>query len=145
MPRLTFTEDELVAIAFERYHHPEPFVQRKMEVLWLKHQGLTHEDIARLGGVSRASVQRYLREFLTGGLEAVRRYPWKGQRSALDGHRASLEEYFRQHPPRSVKEARHVIEQRTGLRRGETQVRSFLRRLGLSPRRVAGLGPRELA
>jgi transposase len=139
MPRLTFTEDELVAIAFERYHHPEPFVQRKMEVLWLKHQGLTHEDIARLGGVSRASVQRYLREFLTGGLEAVRRYPWKGQRSALDGHRASLEEYFRQHPPRSVKEARHVIEQRTGLRRGETQVRSFLRRLGLSPRRVAAV------
>ena len=139
MSRIAFTDDDLSAIAFDRYYHPEPFVQRKMEVLWLKSQGLAHHDIARLAGVSRASVQRYLREFLTGGLDAIRRYPWKGQRSALDSHRASLEEHFRQHPPRSVKEARHVIEQRTGLRRGETQVRRFLRRLGLQPRRVAAI------
>jgi transposase len=139
MPRVTFTADDLTAIACERYHHPEPFVQRKMEVLWLKSQGLTHEDIARLAGVSRSSVQRHLRDFLTGGLEAIRRYPWKGRRSALDGHRAPLEDYFRQHPPRSVKEAQHVIAQRTGLSRGPTQVRRFLRRLGLSPRRVAAV------
>jgi transposase len=139
MSRIAFTEDDLSAIAFERYHHPEPFVQRKLEVLWLKSQGLAHHDIARLAGVCRASVQRYLREYLDGGLDAIRRYPWKGQRSALDGHRASLEEHFRHHPPRSVREARGVIEQRTGLRRGETQVRRFLRRLGLQPRRVAAV------
>jgi len=139
MPRIAFTDDDLSAIAFERYHHPEPFVQRKLEVLWLKSQGLAHHDIARLAGVSRASVQRYLREFLSGGLDASRRYPWKGQRSALEGHRASLEEHFRQRPPRSVQEAQHVIAQRTGLRRGATQVRRFLRRLGLQPRRVAAV------
>ena len=139
MSRITFTADDLSAIAFERYHHPEPFVQRKLEVLWLKAQGVGHHDIARLAGVSRASVQRYLREYRTGGLDAIRRYPWQGQRSALDGHRASLEEHFRQHPPRSVKEAQHAIAQRTGLRRGETQVRRFLRRLGLQPRRVAAV------
>src|SRR6516162_6302929 len=137
MSRIPFTEDDLAAIAFERYHHPEPFVQRKLEVLWLKHQGLTHQEIARLAGVARSSVQRYLRQFLTGGLDALRRYPWKGQRSALEAHRAPLAEYFRQHPPRSVQEAQHAIAQQTGLRRGETQVRRFLRRLGLQPRRVA--------
>jgi transposase len=139
MRRITFTDDDLSAIALERYYHPEPFVQRKMEVLWLKAQGLTHEAIARLASVSRSSVQRHLREYLTGGLAAIRRYPWKGQRSALDGYRASLEDHFRQHPPRSVKEAQHVIAQRTGLRRGATQVRRFLRRLGLQPRRVAAV------
>src|SRR5262249_29524989 len=139
MSRLTFTDDDLSAIAFERYHHPEPFVQRKLEVLWLKCQGLAHHDLARLAGVSRASVQRYLRAFRTGGLDAIRRYPWKGQRSALDSHRASLEEHFRQPPPRSLQEAEHAIAQRTGLRRGVTQVRRFLRRLGLQPRRVAAI------
>src|SRR5262245_5439926 len=139
MSRIAFTEDDLSAIAFERYHHPEPFVQRKLEVLWLKSQGLAHHDIARLAGASRASVQRYLRAFLTGGLDAIRRYPWKGQRSALDGHRASVQEHFRHPPPRSVREAQCVIAQRTGLRRGQTQVRRFLRRLGLQPRRVAAV------
>src|SRR3954453_11175978 len=114
--RITFTDDDFSAIAVERYHHPEPFVQRKLEVLWLKSQGLTHDAIARLASVSRSSVQRYLKEFQRGGLDAIRRYPWKGQRGALADHRASLEEYFGQHPPRSVWQAQRLIEERTGLR-----------------------------
>jgi transposase len=139
MRSLTFSADDLSTIAFERYSHPEPFVQRKMEVLWLKSQGLGHDAIARLAGVARSSVQRYLKAFRTGGLDAIRRSPWKGQRSALEGHRVTLEDYFRRHPPRSVHEARHVIAQQTGVRRGETQVRRFLRRLGLQPRRVTAV------
>ena len=35
MRSVTFTVDELDAIAHERYFHPDPHVQRKMEVLWL--------------------------------------------------------------------------------------------------------------
>jgi transposase len=136
---VTFSEDELQAIAHERYCHPDPHVQRKMTVLWLKHHDLTHDDIARLASVSRASVQRYLTEFLQGGLEAIRRCPWVGPRSALDQHQHSLGDYFRQHPPRSVREAQEVIRQRTGLSRGPTQVRRFLKRLGLKPRKVAAI------
>jgi transposase len=139
MPRITFSADDITTLAFERYHHPEPFVQRKLEVLWLKYQGLTHHDSARLAGVSRSSVQRCLAEFLRGGLDAIRRYPWKGRRGLLDNHRPALADYFRQHPPRSVKEAQQIIAQRTGIRRGQTQVRRFLHRLGLQPRRVAAV------
>src|SRR5262245_51010091 len=139
MSRIAFTDDDLSAIACDRYCHPEPFVQRKLEVLWLKSQGLAHPVLPRLPGASRASVQRYLRALRTGGLDAIRRYPWKGTRSALDGHRASLEAYFREPPPRTVKDARHVIAEQTGIRRGPTQVRRFLRRLGLQPRRVAAV------
>src|SRR4051795_9413025 len=78
MRSVTFTEDDLRAIAYDRYHHPDPLVQRKMEVLWLKHHGETHERIATLAGVSRSSVPRYLSEFLAGGLEQLRRCPHAG-------------------------------------------------------------------
>jgi transposase len=139
MRSLSFSAGDLEAIAHDRYHHPDPRVQRKMEVLWLKHKGLTHDAIADLASVSRSSVQRYLDEFLQGGLEPIRRCPWTGPASALDEHRQSLEEHFRQHPPRSTKEAQAVVEQRTGIRRGLTQVRRFLRRLGLKPRKVAAI------
>src|SRR3954463_1186060 len=100
MRPITFTADDRQAIAHDRYHHPDPLVQRKMEVLWLKYHGETHERIAALAGVSRSSVQRYLPEFLSGGLEQVRRCPHLGQTSALQAHRASLDDYFRAHPPR---------------------------------------------
>src|SRR5436305_7418052 len=111
MRSVAFTADELDAIAHERYFHPDPHVQRKMEVLWLKYHGETHERIATLAGVSRSSVQRYLSEFLAGGLEQLRRCPHVGPTSALQEHRASLEDHFREHPPRSVRDAQEVIRQ----------------------------------
>jgi transposase len=129
MRRFAFTPDDLDAIRHERYHHPHPRVQQKMEVLWLKGQGLTHEDIARLAGVSRRSVQRYLDEFADGGLTRIRRLPWKGKANELAAHHASLEDYFLEHPPRSAREAQAAIERETGVRRGLTRVRAFLKTL----------------
>lgn len=129
MRRFTFTAEDLDAIRHERYHHPHPRVQQKMEVLWLKSQRLAHDDIARLSGVSRRSVQRYLDEFADGGLGRIRRLPWKGKANELAAHQASLEDYFLEHPPRSAREARAAIEQLTGVRRGLTRVRAFLKKL----------------
>ena len=106
--------------------------QQKMEVVWLKSQGCTHEDIARLAAVSRRSVQRYLDEFAHGGLERLRRLSWPGKPNSLAAHRDSLEDYFLEHPPRSAREAQDAIERQTGVRRGLTQVRAFLKKLSTS-------------
>ena len=129
MRRFSFTAQDLDSIRYERYHHPHPRVQQKMEVVWLKSQGLTHEDIAALADVSRRSVQRYLDEFADGGLQRLRRLPWKGKANELTDHRQSLEDYFLENPPRSTREAQAAIEQLTGVRRGLTQVRAFLKKL----------------
>ena len=129
MRSFTFTPEVLATLRHERYHHPHPRVQQKMEVLWLKSHGCTHTEIARLAAVSRRSVQRYLDELLAGGLDRLRRVPWPGAASALVPHQAALEDYFVAHPPRSAHEAQAAIEQRTGVRRGLTQVRSFLKKL----------------
>jgi transposase len=139
MRPVTFSEADLEKIQHERYHHPDPRVQRKMEVLWLKHHELSHEDIAILAGVSRSTVQRCVSDYLEGGLAAIPPEYSKGPSSLLEDHRPALEEYFAKHPPRSLKEAQHAIEQQTGIRRGQTQVRRFLKRLGMLPRKVAAI------
>src|SRR3954469_17686979 len=131
MRPIIFTEDDRRALAHYRYHHPEPRVQRKIEVLWLESHGLGHDRIAAYAEVSRRSVQRYLDEYLEGGLQRLCRGPRSQPRSALIEHEVSLEEHFENHPVRSIKQARAVMEQRTGIRRGLTQVRHFLKdRLG---------------
>ena len=129
MRRFHFTEEDLSALQYERYHHPHPRVQQKMEVLWLKSQGLTQEEVARLAGVSRRSVVRYLTEFQEGGVAALRRLSFRKPQSELMRHQDDLETYFRNNPPVSVAQALQVIEQRTGIRRGETQVREFLKKV----------------
>jgi transposase len=139
MRQITFSEADLQAIAHDRYHHPDPRVQRRMEILWLKHHGLSHEEITRLADTSRSTVQRCLTVFRAGGLDRIRQLPARESHSELDDQRVTLEEVFRQQPPRSVKEAQHLIEQHTGIRRGLTQVRHFLHRLELKPRKVAAI------
>src|SRR5512135_931685 len=94
MRTITFTADDRQALAHDRYHHPDPRVQRKMEVLWLKSQGLPHDQIAAYADVSRRSVQRYLDKYLEGGLPHLRRCRWHHPQNALAEHESSLEEYF---------------------------------------------------
>jgi transposase len=140
MRTIAFTPEDRRDLAHDRYHHPDPRVQRKMEVLWLKSHGLSHDAIATYADVSRRTVQRYLDQYLEGGLPRLRRCPSNHPQSALVEHEASLEEYFQEHPPRSVKQARAVIEQHTGVRRGLSQVRHFLKdHLGLRWRQVGAI------
>jgi transposase len=140
MREFTFSDEDLKAIATDRYHHPHPHVQRKMEVLWLKSRGLPHQQIADLAGVSLRTVQRYLDDYLEGGLTLLRRCPWRGPRTVLLQHEQSIQEYFWDRPPRSAKEAAKLIFEQTGVRRGLTQVRAFLKtHLGLRYRKVAAI------
>src|SRR5918912_4445242 len=97
MRPITFTAEDRRALAHDRYHHPDPRVQRKMEVLWLKSHGLAHDQIAAYADVSRRTVQRYLDQYLEGGLPRLRRVQWHQPQSVLAEHQGTLEEYFMKH------------------------------------------------
>jgi transposase len=128
MPHLTFPEADQQTLNRERFEHPDPRVQRRLEVLWLISQDLTYPQAARLGGVSEATVDRYVALYRQGGLAAVRQFHWRKPTSALLDHRQSLEESFRQNPPHTVAEACQRIKDETGLDRRPTQVRAFLKK-----------------
>ena len=50
MRRFEFTEEQRRVVASERYCHPNPRVQRRLEMLWLKCNGETHERISAPAG-----------------------------------------------------------------------------------------------
>lgn len=128
MRTFTFSDNQLEQIRHERLRHPHPRVQQKRNVLWLKARGLTHDRIAELADTSLRTVQRVLTEFLEGGLDAVRTTRWEGKHAELDDHADTLEDHFVENPPRSTREAQAEIERLTGVKRGLTQVREFLKK-----------------
>lgn len=137
-PTYLFPEAVVEAIAHDRYRHPDPRVQQRMEILWLKSRNQSHGDIAELARVSRSTVQRVLRIYAAQGLDGVRSFGWKGQPSALTPHAASIEEAFREHPPHTAHEAARRIEALTGVRRKVSRVRTFLKDdLGMKCLKVA--------
>ena len=129
MARLTFSLEDQEVLRQERFNHPHPRVQQRMEVLWLISQGLVYAEVARLAGVSQATVDRYVTAYRQGGLEGLREMKWgQANTSELLNHRESLEQLFRENPPPTVAEACQRIKDATGIERGPTQVRAFLKK-----------------
>ena len=136
MITLKFTEEEKEALNYERYHHPDPRVQRKMEALWLKSQDESHQKIAQLTGVTVNVVTKYVRQYKVGGIEKLKEINMYRPESRMKEHQQTIENYFREHPPATIKAAMSMIEKITGLKRSEKPARKFLKRIGLKRRKV---------
>ena len=140
MRRFTFTIEDQQTFAKDRYQHPDPQVQQRMEIMWLKSKGETHVRIAELANTSRRTVQRVLDNYEHNGIDGLRTFHWYSPPSALTPHVQSLEAEFRERPPHTTNEACQRIEELTGVCRKPTLVRKFLREtLKLSWRKVAAV------
>ena len=131
MIKLSFTEEAIKELDYQRYHHPHPRVQKKMEVVVLKAKGLSSEQIAHCVGICPNTVRSYLREYEQGGIEALKQVRFRQPQSELEEHRTTLEAYFQEHPPKSHAQAAQVIEQLTGIKRSEVQIGVFLKKMGM--------------
>src|SRR5262245_22401574 len=134
--RVHLTEDQQHIVNEERTSHPSLRVREKMLVLWLLHCGASREKAAEVVGVSRATVQRYVAAFRAGGLDGLRQESPHRPQSAMAAYRDVIRESFANQPARTIAEACERIYQLTGLRRGPSQVRKFLKDLGLNFHRV---------
>jgi len=137
MLQLTFTTTEIEQLDYERFHHPDPRVQRRMEIVYLKALGYAHYEIGRIARRSQKTVRRCLTLYRDGGLAALKANHAHRPTSALAAHQASVEAEFRAKPPKTLKEAQARLVTLTGIRRSLTQVRAFLRRLGFKRLKVA--------
>ena len=134
--RIEFSPKEKKALDHERYYHPHPAVQKRMEILWLKSQELPHKKIAQLASVSKGTVTKYVKMYKEGGIEKLKEMNFNRPKSKLCEHTSTLKEYFKKNPVASLKEAAATIEQLTGIRRSETQVRKYLLSIGIKCRKV---------
>lgn len=139
MIRIEFTEYEVAELEYERFNNPNQSVQRKMEAVYLKSHGLPHKVISKICNISSVTLTEYLRQYIDGGINRLKTTFYKGRQSELNEHSESLEQYFIENPPRSTKEAAKVIEDRTGIKRGITQVRNFLTKNGFRYRKTAAI------
>jgi transposase len=85
-----------------------------------------------LVNITENTLRDYFQLYLEGGVEQLKEVAIQGPESALQEHHASLEAYFRAHPPATIKEAQSKIAALTGIKRSETQVREYLKKNSLS-------------
>ena len=111
-------------------------INRRINAVYFRGLGLTQQEAARLANVSLNTLRKFVGAFESGGLAAVVADAREGPPSALDPYVPTLKAEFAAHPPTSVAQAAARIAQLTGVRRQATRVRSFMRQLGMAPRRL---------
>ena len=86
MLRITFSDHDIEQLRHERYHHPHPRVQQKMEALLLKSQGLPHHTIIQCMNICENTLLAYLRAYQEGGIEALKQLNFYRPASELAIH-----------------------------------------------------------
>ena len=144
MIKTNFTQEQIDQLHFERFNHSSPRVRLKMEVLFLKSQGMAHHEIQKLCQISSVTLTTYIKQYVQGGVERLKLNLHKGKANELQKHERSLKNLFEKNPPTSTKEAAKMIEEQTGIGRGLTQVRAFMKRIGLKYRKVGAIPAKVL-
>ncbi len=140
MLHITLGADDLVAVAYERYHHPEPIVQRKMTVLWLKTARLAPSRDRPPGRrFPGFHVTRYLKEFSSRRLGCYPPLPLertcRGQTRTTTGSAWKSTSVSIRHTLPSTSPADHRTTDRPAPR-PDSGLRRFLLRLGLCRARL---------
>lgn len=123
-----FNPEILKEVNYQRYNHLAPLVQRRMDAIRLKAHGMLHKEIAEIVGITENTLRNYFELYEQGGIEKLKEIHYYQPESELKGYIVSLEAYFREHPPATMKQAQHEVEVITGVKRSETQVREFLKK-----------------
>lgn len=131
MINITFSDQDVNDLHFNRFEYPHPRIQLRFEALYLKAMGLSHAEICRYCQITKATLSKYLKMYQTGGIDSLRQWNYHGKVNSLSAQSSTIEEYFRSNPPVSSKQAASEIKKLTGISRSITQVKGFLHSIGM--------------
>ena len=130
MIQVNIKEEDKKVFAKERYEHPHPRVNQRMDCLHLKAKGFDNKDICNLLDICNNTLLSYFKMYNMGGVERLREINFNRPKSEMEKHMHEIKQYFIANPPASISEASAKIKEITGIERHGTQVRKFLKQLG---------------
>jgi transposase len=139
MIKIIIPPEDQKKLATLRYRHPSRIVRRRFAILHFKCLNRSHGEIAKLAGASYTMVATVLKLYVEKGLEGVEKFDHFVPVSNLEMHREVILKQFQENPPATAKEAAASIQKLTGIKKGVTQTKKFLHKLGFKPRKTAAV------
>lgn len=131
-----YSLEQLKELDKARFSQKTDAINRRVNAVYFYGLGWLQREAAELANVCLNTVRHFVRAYEAGGLAAVVADARQGPPSALDPHVEAIRAEFTARPPMSVPEAADRIANLTGVRLKETRIRTFMRSLGMAPRRL---------
>lgn len=138
MIEITFTDESLAALQ-ELQMHPHHVVRRRALVLILKSQGIAHYKIAQITDVCGNTVHHDLETYQRDGLEKLTTLNFYQPQCRLKSFETEVRDYFEKTPPATIAQACADIEQLTGVSIKNTQMRAYIKSIGVGYRKVSSI------
>ena len=139
MIKLNFSIEDIDCLQKFSASHPHPFVRRKALALLLKSKGIAHHKICETVGICGNILRKYCKCYQDKGLEFVEAINFYKPESCLKIFEQVIRDYFQKSPPTSIKQACSEIGDLTGVYLKVTQMRSYVKKLGVGYRKVCGV------
>jgi transposase len=139
MIKLNFFPEEIAQLQRYSSSHPHPFVRRKALTLLLKSKGMTHRKICETVGICENTLLKYCKTYHDQGVKFVESINFYKPQSRLKTFEKTIRDYLQNSPPASINQACSEIGKLTGVYLKQTQMRSYLKKLGAGYRKVCGI------
>lgn len=135
MIKIDFSEEEI-----RNLHvlctHPHPVVQKRALILLLKSENIPHHKIVRIADVCENTVRTCFTLYQAGGVEQIQAMNYYKPQSSLKPFEDIVRKYFTETPPCTMAQVCTAIEKLTDVKIGKTQLRKFVKSLGIHWRKV---------
>lgn len=123
------SEADIQQAKYLKKYSDSPLIRQRMHVIYLRGIGMKPGACAKAAAVHPNSVTRWVKSYMESGLEQLQQHAVYKPQSELVTYADTIKKDFEYDAPQSIKQACQRIYQLTGLKRGPTQVRHFIRRI----------------
>lgn len=121
------SEAEMTTLKYYKKYHTSWLIRLRMQVVELRCRRMAAKDIVQLLDVHPSSITNWVKMYIADGVKGLLKVESYRPQSDLVTYRDQILEAFKKQAPTSIGQAAKRITQLTGLSRGLTQIRYFLK------------------
>lgn len=139
MIKITIAADEQQKLRELQKTHLHPVIRQRAHVILLRLEEIPNATISSLTGLCETTIIDYVHQYAATGMKWVTTVNFKKPVSRLQPFDTVIRAHFDSHPVSTISQACKEILELTGITLKNTQMRTYLRKLGLEWRKVGSV------
>ena len=136
MLKVVLSQEARIQLQDLHQNHIHPHIRRRAFVLLLRSENTANDRITNITGLCENVIIGYVHRYLNGGIESLTELKFRKPESQLQPFDEQIKQHFEEKPVASIAHACKEVEELTGLTLKNTQIRSYLKGLGIKWRKV---------
>ena len=139
MIEINLSVNECAVLRELHQNHIHPVIRQRAHVILLRSGKIPNDQISIISGLSETTIINYAHQYLDKGSSWVTALNFRKPVSQLQSFDAEILAYFEINPVSTIAQACKEVAKFTGVTVKKTQMRAYLKKLGIKWRKVGGI------